>query len=425
MTRILTLSDSGVPSGYGRIHDHLMIDLTKRGYQITAASLQYDGLLPPVYEGQALGQYYHVASLAGHPNWPDQFTALVNTIQPDILVVIQDAPYLEAVRNLPLDWSRFGFVGVTPCDGKPVLPQWVETFKKADGMLSISQFGVNAHKEVGVTSLLCRPGIDPNVFFKQPHEQQGATREKLGIAPDAFVVGSVAMNQGRKRWPAMLGAFFEFAKDKPTARFLANTAPQSPAGWDLMQICQQWNWDMSQVIWKHDCERLGVHELRDRYNVMDVHMVIAEREGFGLPLVEAQACGVVSMALDWSSGPEVCGAGFGLLVKTVEQQYPYDGISTWGGALNKVPDIADMVKQLQLMYDHPEQRAAIAVKGMTRARTWTWHGGTDNLVQAIERAADKRRKLPLPTQAPMIGPRPPVAVSPDGLKAETVELMEA
>ena len=54
MTKILVLSDDGVASGFGRISMHLNSALVKRGYSVMAASIQYDGLLPPSYEGAPL-----------------------------------------------------------------------------------------------------------------------------------------------------------------------------------------------------------------------------------------------------------------------------------------------------------------------------------------------------------------------------------
>jgi glycosyltransferase involved in cell wall biosynthesis len=400
MTKLLVLSDDGVPSGYGRICSEILTRLHKRGYEILSASLMYDGLLPPVYEGQRLP--YHVASLGGHPNWPDQMVSLTNVFQPDIIMVIQDAPYAETVRNGPYDWSRYGFVVITPVDGAPVYPQWVEMLKKADGTLSISQFGVDEHRKAGVSSELCRPGMNPNVFFRLPDDQRAAIREKLGIAPDAFVLGTVAMNQGRKDYPHMLEAFFRFATDKPTARYLINADPASPVGWDLNQLCQQNGWDTGKLIYKYQCEQRGVHELRDRYNVMDAHVVLAHREGFGLPLVEAQACGVVSMALDWCSGPEVCGDGYGMLIPCLKDEFgDYVSYSTWGGAYDKHPNRKAFVDALQFLHDHPAERAAIAQRGMERARTWTWDVSVDNVVKVLERVQTKRRALPVPQQPPL------------------------
>ena len=422
MTKLLVLSDDAVPSGYGRICSEIMTRLYRRGYEIISASLQYDGLLPPVYEGQRLP--YWVPSLGGHPNWPDQFMALLHSMQPDIVMVIQDAPYAETVRHAPIDWSRYGFVVITPVDGAPVLHSWVDMLKRADGTLSISQFGVDTHRAAGIPSELCRPGVNPDVFYRLPDDPRAAIRQKLGIEPDAFVMGSVGMNQGRKDYPHMLEAFFRFSADKPDARYLINTLPQSPAGWDLMQLCAMNGWDSSKIIWQTQCEQRGVLELRERYNVMDVHVMLAHREGFGLPLLEAQACGVVSMALGWCSGTEICGEGYGVLIPTLKDAYgDYVSYSTWGNSYDKHPDRKGFVDALQRLYDHPEERASIAQRGMERARTWTWDASVDNVTKVIERVMAKRRALPLPQIAPvpMIAP---VVQSVDGLKPQIIELVE-
>lgn len=417
MTKILTLSDSGVPSGYGRIHDEVCQRLVKRGYELMAASLMYDGLLPPQYEG--IGLPYHVASLAGHAEWPQQFMALANTYRPDIVLVIQDAPYAMQVQALPLDWSRYALMVITPVDGAPIYPPWLDMLKKADGTMSISQFGVRHHKLGGVQSELCRPGINPDGFFALPEAKRMAVREQLGIKADAFVMGIVAQNQGRKDIPHMLEAFFTFAQDKPDARLLLNMERQSPAGWDLPMLCKQWGWDERKIIYRDDCAKAGVMEMRERYNVMDVHVVLSHREGFGLPLVEAQACGVVNLALDWCSGTEICGDGHGVLIDPID----YHSYSTWGGALDYHPDMKDFVNKLQMLFDEPEQRKAIAAKGMARARTWTWDSSVDNTVKVIERILDKRRAIP-PADMPLFTTVPqPARPSVDGL--QQVELLEA
>jgi glycosyltransferase involved in cell wall biosynthesis len=345
---------------------------------------------------------------------------VLNAYQPDIIMVIQDAPYAEAIRNAPIDWSRFALVVITPVDGAPVYPQWVEMLKACDGTLSISQFGVDTHKQAGIASDLCRPGIETDTFCRLPDDQRAALRQKLGIAPDAFVFGTVAQNQGRKCIPGMMQGFFKFAADKPSARYLMNMDPQSPAGWDLLQLCQMNGWDAGKLIWRADCDHAGVHLMRERYNVMDAHAVLSHREGYGLPLTEAQACGVVSMAIAYCSGQEICGDGYGVIVK----HHPFTEVSTWGGALDYFPDYNDLAARLQWLYDHPAERAAIAERGMERARTWTWDVSVDNVANVLERVMDKRRSIAVPT-APLI--RLPQAIPPnaDGIKTDhmpTVDL---
>ena len=153
MTKLLVISDDGISSGYGRISMEVNTSLVKRGMNVMAASLYYDGLLPPSLDGQPLP--YWVGSLAGK-DWVQAAMGVINAFQPDIIHVVQDAPYAEQIRNAPIDWSRYDFMVTTPVDGAPVHPNWVNLLKKADGVLSISQFGVDTHRAAGIVSELCR-----------------------------------------------------------------------------------------------------------------------------------------------------------------------------------------------------------------------------------------------------------------------------
>jgi glycosyltransferase involved in cell wall biosynthesis len=419
MTKILIIGDSGVPDGYGRIADNVALRLHKRGYQIFAASIAYDGLLPPQYDGVHLP--YWVASMAGHPNWTEQVAGIINSVQPDVVWVVQDAPYSENVRNIPLDWSRHKFIMTCAVDGVPVYPQWLKTAHKADAVLSISQFGVDALKRQGVEAKLLQPGIDPDRFFALPTEKRLELRAKLGIKPDAFVLGVVAQNQGRKDVPSMVRGFFQFASDKPDARLLLDMERLSPAGWDIPgMICEPNGYDVSKIIFRDDCIRAGVTDLRERYNVMDAHTVLAHREGFGIPLVEAQACGVVSIAMDYTSGTEICGADKGVLVKPL----PFHQISTWGGAVDKFPDIDHFVAGLQMLYDQPERKTLIAQAGMAWSRSHTWDGAADVVMQTIERVLSGRRGENVVQLMPVVTPTAVANPSPDGV-VKDVQLVEA
>lgn len=420
MIKILVVSDDGVSSGYGRISSELNRNLAKRGFHIMAASLGYDGLLPASYDGEPLP--YHVASLQGKQNWPDLVVAVANAYQPDVIWVIQDAPYSGIVRNAPLDWSKIAFVMTAPIDGAPIHPAWVETAKQADGMTTISEFGVQAWKEAGVQAALTRPGINPNKFYKIPDHGRVAIRKALGIAEDAFVLGMMAQNQGRKDITGTLKAFFDFAQDKPTARILLDMDEVSPAGWDIPSLCKQFNWDVNKVIFRSDAIRRNVPELRDRYSILDAHSVLAFREGFGLPVIEAMACGVVSIAQDWCAGTEVLQDGRGILIPPIDYFMP----STWGGALDKLPDLKVMTDKLQWLYDHPEERAAMARRGMEWARQQTWNIAVDNAAEVITKAVARKQITDYHSEpkTAIITPVEPLKTSPDGV-AQQVALVEA
>lgn len=423
MTKILFLSDNGIPSGYGRIADNICTRLVKRGYDVIAASLFFDGLLPPQYEGERLP--YWVASLAGK-NWLEETLKLIPTVQPDVIVVAQDFPYAEQLYHAPVDWSKTALVVITPVDGAPIYPKWVDVAKQVDGLLTISKFGVETFRRAGVQATLCPPGVDGNKFFKHNDETRAALRTKLGLSPDHFLAMTAAQNQGRKCYSLMLQAFFDFAADKPNARYLIDAEATSPAGWDIPALCQQFGWDTGKIIFRADAVRAGIIELRDRYNCADLHMVVSHREGFGLPLVEAQACGVASMALDYCSGGEICGYDEetgqprGYLLTPSE----HTEAGTWGGALDRSPDMKGFVNRLQWAHDHADERNAIAQRGMEWARKRHWDDAADATQKVIEQVIAKRRAIPpatIPMTTLIAPPIPPLPQSLDGVSMALVE----
>jgi glycosyltransferase involved in cell wall biosynthesis len=87
-------------------------------------------------------------------------------------------------------------------------------------------------------------------------------------------------------------------------------------------------------------------------------------EGFGLPLLEAMACGVPVLASDVSSLPEVVGEA-GLLL-------PPDSAEAWHQAMHR------------LLLDAP-RRAELVAAGAVRARQFTWRKAAQQLEQLYAR----------------------------------------
>ena len=219
-------------------------------------------------------------------------------------MVIQDFPYAQNLYyNMRLDWSRHAFMVITPIDGEPIYEAWLNTVDDADATMVISEFGVQAMARAGKRVGHCPPGIDATEFYPASEEEKKELRKKASIPDNAFILGMMAMNQGRKDITGTLSGWWEFAKDKSNAYLHLDMDKVSPAGWDIPALMKTKGIPKERVFFKEDLAAKGLGNLRDRYVILDAHSVLSHREGFGLPLIESQACQIPTIAQDYCSGP--------------------------------------------------------------------------------------------------------------------------
>lgn len=386
--KILWFGDLVTPTGFGRIGNEAARRLKMRGWDVVGAAISYTGWRHDFP--------FHIYPLGGQDFYGGLVT-IVNTEQPDIIISCQDFPYHQNIwQACRIDFSKIKWVWITPIDGTPIYPDWLPLCKYADGKMVISQFGKEAFRQAGYKVDLCHPGVDTSEFYPAELEERSQLRAKLGWAADDYIIGVMCMNQGRKAIPAMLEAFFEFAKDKSNAKLYLDMDKTSPAGWDIPAMLTQMglgDTDKARVKFREDTFRADMQlfaPLRNRYALLDAHMVISHREGFGLPLLESQACRLPTIALDWCSGPEIVGDGKGVLIKRIE----YMERGTWGGSKDAYPDMRDFVSQLNTLYDNPTRAAAIAQAGYEWAIQQSWDTTTNQIEEVLYNAIKRERTIP-------------------------------
>lgn len=119
-------------------------------------------------------------------------------------------------------------------------------------------------------------------------------------------------------------------------------------------------------------ESLEMNDLSGLYRGATALVYPSKAEGFGLPLVEAMACGAPVLAADASCLPEVVGAGGRIL--------PIDDCAAWADAIER------------LLCD-PAERASAAQRALARASDFSWTLTARRTAEVYEEAIRERARM--------------------------------
>jgi D-inositol-3-phosphate glycosyltransferase len=201
-----------------------------------------------------------------------------------------------------------------PVDHDPAPPQILEFFA-VTGAVPIAMTRYGQERLAPFDPLYVPHGVATAVFEPLPRDE---ARRELGISPNAFVVGVVAVNKGvpsRKSLAEMIEAFAVFAERHDEAVLYLHTEPTGMfQGTHLPSLLDDLGLDESQVAivdqYRYSYEPFAPEEMAGIYAGLDVLLNTSMGEGFGLTVLEAQACGVPAIVTDFTALSEVCGAGW-------------------------------------------------------------------------------------------------------------------
>ena len=224
--------------------------------------------------------------------------------------------------------------------------------------IAMAKFGRDMLVQAGIDCLYVPHAVEP-VFHLTPLLPGGGTvRDLIEVDDDAFVVMINAANKGvvpcRKGFPEMFMAFAVFAAQHPEAILYLHTDTQpGPAGIDLDDLAAACGIPPTKIR-KADVYalRMGIPQdaLAALYTAADVLLATSMGEGFGIPVIEAQACGTRVIVSDWTAQPELVGDGW-----AVPTQPFWDPMHrAWFGT----PDMPKIAEALEAAY-HAERGPSV------------------------------------------------------------------
>jgi len=211
-----------------------------------------------------------------------------------------------------------------PVDHDPSPVGITRQAQKAFHVVTMSKFGQEALAKQGVESTLIPLGVDTSIF--KPTENKAEDVEWLikqstpmlknrGVpwSVDDFIIGINAAPKDpvRKNFTGMFNAVKYFLEQNPDARKDVRVYLQSwrefPGGWPLSFLAEERGiHDICRVTHPYNMY-CGFNEdsMSRMTRSWDVFFNLARREGFGIPIIEACACGVPPIVTDFTSMPEL------------------------------------------------------------------------------------------------------------------------
>lgn len=271
-----------------------------------------------------------------------RFDRVVMDFKPDIVLTYRD-PWMDKwIVDSPLR-KHFHWIWMPTVDSAPQRREWLEVFQDCDAILTYSEFGTQTLVEQATSNInvigCASPGINPEVF--KPVASKSGLRKALGLQEDSFIIGTVMRNQRRKLFVELMKSFKSFIDKAPKeisekAFLYLHTSYPEKQGWDIggtavelgiahkvlctyiCRSCKRWfpakfkdavcackYCGNRTCFMPHVSAGLEVPDLVKVYNLFDLYVQYAICEGFGMPQVEAAACGVPIAATNYSAMQDV------------------------------------------------------------------------------------------------------------------------
>lgn len=275
-----------------------------------------------------------------------RFNRCLVDFKPHIVFDVRDY-WMYFYQDISPYRHHFSWVIMPTTDSTPPKIDWLYTYQNAELLVPYTEWAKKVLTEscgsrINLFPKVANAGINPEEFY--PLDDKTAHKIKY-FGEDINVVGLVMRNQKRKLIADILIAFKKFLEAlktnnhidtyQKTYLYLHTSFPEEN-GWDIPALLLEYNL-LDKVYFTYKCKNCGAvyaskfrsgvtvcnqcnhksvlmagpsngvktSELNQIYNLFDIFIQYAICEGFGMPQVEAAACGLQTAAVDYSAMTEI------------------------------------------------------------------------------------------------------------------------
>lgn len=286
--------------------------------------------------------YYDVGSV-----WEYMYNTFVSVFPHACYLITEGEPFLNSWKRM---FDDYCFTAKTSAKNLTI-----------DQIILSSEYATDVAKEqTGRVCPYAYHGADHANFRQLPKMDIIAFKKELGRQlerdlTNTFLIGYVARNAGRKKWPRLFRALKkvkdrlkEEGSDKKFL-LLGHTKPFDDwkhDGWLLPEEVVHAGLDGEDVFFG-TVEDIGgmvfdsdtYYSMVKQYNLLDLYVHPAAIEGCGLPMLEAARCGVPVLTTEWAAGWEYA-KPFAMPIKVLDYDEHSVGLRQ---ALVDIDDLADKI----------------------------------------------------------------------------------
>lgn len=358
----LASNTPGMPTGYGSQGLLLAERILKSGMKFAALS------------NYGLEGAHGTLDIAGYkvPHYPRGFTGYSTDVievwyndfaskNPGIKTVLMTLYDVWVMNELKYDGPIISWVPLDHITPPPGVLKFLE--RKNVTPITMSPFGKEQLDSVGIENIYIPHGVDKRIYKPTPLIDGIPGKEYMGVGQDTFLVGMVAANKAngqvhRKAYAENLLAFSIFHKKYPDSQIYIHSEPsRAYGGFELSILLQAVGLDKTAVlIPDRDRLRTGYPEemMAGFYSAMDVLLSTSYGEGFGIPTIEAQACGTRVISSNFAASKDLV-ASDGWLI---------DGQPFWDepqSSFFSIPSVNQIVLALEAAYQAERGTSQTAV----------------------------------------------------------------
>lgn len=356
------------PTGYGQQTRVLADWLTAEGFEVSISSnYGVQAAVQPytTSSGKVIPQYpmgydgYSQDVIVSHANhWAEQ------TGRQTVLLTLFDTWVLKNDRLAELP----AIVSWVPIDHTPVPPAVARWCGQPNVTpVAMAEFGKQQLDNAGVQSVFI-PHTVSEEFSRRP-----GGGELMGFCDDQFVVMMNAANKGtaptRKAWSENFLALSMFMAKHDDVVAYIHTEARCPAGIDLTMLAKAAGIPKGRLVFPDQyAYRIGMFSnemLAKMYSRANVMLAVSLGEGFGIPTVEAQACGTRVIGANATATPELVS----------KDSWLVDGQPEWDPAQLSFwfrPHIHPMVNALEEAYQAKRGQSPQAISKADQYREKHW-----------------------------------------------------